>query len=690
MKIDLGNDVIVELLVEGDRVRGLGEISVQGVALRCGRLPIAPLIDTPEGLRFRDFTLVDVIRRDDETIVRCRVEAEQGDYTGRIDLLHHRRVATQFPDKTPVAEIDWVLRPDHAEIGERPFAGLSYAYRFRCPDETYGRVHRVVDRASWEIGGAAEGNTIISAGQVNYPEHRATRNSVFDTRVVARRGLNGEHLKPGSVSYETVPRFGVMQWFDYLFADAGALAVFYARMEHIRGLVDKREDSDLILHFDEIHFALTNEFETPAKRVLFHAPTHALDITEGRNIWTDVGDYVAHVYRSQYGIRAEEPVPEAAYQFSYDHRMRAHLLPADPADHFRRLGREFVPRVAELGIRRIFIGPPWINDMTEEKETRNCCVTLEYRVADRFGGEPALADLCRAAEAAGIQITLWIGWATSTASPITLEHPEWRVISVTGAPYNGGYRELFTHDPRSGFRTYLAGQLTGLRRSTGYHGVLHDSFVHLPTMAVNYADERLEPSLDALLGFVADLQREGLVHTIEGNGPFGLPVGGLPHDADDGAEVMLQWFFGHEYALYNTARSVKIEAVAQGILTPKQYFRFLANKAPFRFDVDAARVDQLQHLEGEFARLHKIFNQVSTLMQRRHILEDDAGVAWRTDDGEQVLFAFKEFRHPVPEGCRVEEVTDADPIPIAVDDGAFQTREEGVYRFRPVPSMANT
>jgi len=684
VKIDLGNEVIVELLVEGDRVRGLGEISVRGVALRCGRLPIAPLIDTPEGLRFRDFTLVDVIRRDDETIVRCRVKAEQGDYTGHTDLLHHRRVVTRFPDKTPVADIDWVLRPDHAEIGGRPFAGLSYAYRFRCPDETQGRVHRVVDRASWEIGGAAEGNTIISAGQANHPEHRATRNSAFDTRV-ARRGLNGERLKPGSVSYETGPRFGVMQWFDYLFADAGALAVFYARMEHIRGLVDKREDSDLILHFDEIHFALTNEFETPAKRVLFHAPTHALDITEGRNIWTDVGDYVAHVYRSQYGIRAEEPVPEAAYQFSYDHRMRAHLLPADPADHFRRLGREFVPRVAELGIRRIFIGPPWINDMTEEKETRNCCVTLEYRVADRFGGEPALADLCRAAEAAGVQITLWFGWATSTASPITLEHPEWRVISVTGAHYNGGYRELFVHDPRSGFRDYLAGQLTGLRRRTGYHAVWHDSFVHLPTMVVNYADERLEPSLDALLGFVADLQREGLVHTIEGNGPFGLPVGGLPHDADDGAEVMLQWFFGHEYALYNTARSVKIEAVAKGILTPKQYFRFLANKAPFRFDVDADRVDQLQHLEGEFARLHKIFNQVSPLMQRRHILDDDAGVAWRTDDGEQVLFAFKEFRHPVPEGCRVEEVTDADPIPIAVDDGAFQTREEGVYRFRPVP-----
>ena len=32
--------------------------------------------------------------------------------------------------------------------------------------------------------------------------------------------------------------------------------------------------------------------------------------------------------------------------------------------------------------------------------------------------------------------------------------------------------------------------------------------------------------------------------------------------------------------------------------------------------------------------MHKIFNQVSTLMQRRHILDDDAGVAWRTDDEE--------------------------------------------------------
>ena len=680
MTMDLEKGVSTSLCYEDGQFLGLGEISVRGVALRCGRVPIAPLIETLEGLQFRTFDFRERIELDGEVLLRCRAKAVPGEYTERTDLLHHRGLATYFPEEMPVAEIDWILRPVEAEIGGRRFVGLSYRYAFRCPGDRYGRVHQVVDRTSWEIGGRAEGNTVISVGQANFPEHQATRGSAFDTRV-AQRGPHGERLHPGYASYETSPRFGTMQCFDYLFADDGALAIYYERMEHIRGLVEKRADSDLILHFDEISFPLANEFETPAKHVLFYPVEQPLDTATARNIWTDVHDHVATLYRSQYGIRAEEPAPEFSFGYDYDPVRRTHVVPDDSTQHMQRLGRELIPRLAALGFKRFFISPTWITDMTEVATGGNCCLAWDYRVAERFGGNAALAELCQCADRAGIQVTVWIAFSLSDRSPLAADHPDWNMQSVTGAAYKGGCKDgVICIDPRSDFRRYLTDLILALKRDTGIHGVLHDSYVHVPTMVINQADPELTPSHGALLEMVAELQRSGLVYTVEGNGPFGLARGGLSHLSDGGPEVMLQYFFGREYALYSTTRNVSPDAVALGILTPERYFRFLANKAPFCFELDPCRMDKLDCLEGNFARLHQVFNKVAPLMCRRNLLDDDAGVEWQADDGGLLLFAFREFHHPLPAGSTAEEVTEGAPTPVAIADGGFRTREGGVYQ----------
>ena len=101
VKIDFTNGISVGLLLQDDQFRGLGEISAHGVPLRNSLLPVAPLIETLEGLRFRTFTFLDHIDRDDEVILRCRAEGEPGDYTEHTDLLHHRGLATHFPRRRP-------------------------------------------------------------------------------------------------------------------------------------------------------------------------------------------------------------------------------------------------------------------------------------------------------------------------------------------------------------------------------------------------------------------------------------------------------------------------------------------------------------------------------------------------------------------------------------------------------------
>jgi hypothetical protein len=86
------------------------------------------------------------------------------------------------------ATLEIVLKPAAFDIEGLTYTGFSYQYRMRIAD---AKAHQLLDRTTWELGGCADGNTIVSQSQCCEPEHRCTRASSFRTWVANKRISGG-------------------------------------------------------------------------------------------------------------------------------------------------------------------------------------------------------------------------------------------------------------------------------------------------------------------------------------------------------------------------------------------------------------------------------------------------------------------------------------------------------------------
>src|SRR6185437_4120128 len=201
--------------------------------------------------------------------------------------------------------------------------------------------------------------------------------------------------------------------FDFQYGAAGILLAWFDQVSHIRSVVESNAGEDSLRVLDMHFFAQSNAVATNPKTVLYSP--QQLDPTDALNLWTRVYDLETAKSQAQFGINEDPP----AIVFS-------HNVWRDV--HFDKTYEHVVDVASEFGADYVFIDSIWEHQqaLSEALEPHlpaekrkgtifeklwwqpNMCVTLDFEVADIWGGEAALKALCDRARAKGVKVLSWI------------------------------------------------------------------------------------------------------------------------------------------------------------------------------------------------------------------------------------------------------------------------------------------
>ena len=490
-----------------------------------------------------------------------------------------------------------------------------------------------------------------------------------------------------------LPRWALLQPFDFQWGPRGTLIGFFERVGLIKSQILKERGEDWLKHFDLHFFPLNSRAETIPKHILF-CPAPSRDETEAINEWTGVSDFVESKARQEMGIRETLPLPLLAQDCWGKHRFDDFLI-------------DLIPLAERLHFKRAYIGPIWENDSTaSDWQSRfNHCCTHAFLVTEKLGGIAGLRRLCDAAHANRLQLCAWYGCYLGINSPLLQQHPEWAAKREDRhTPYHSGYPDtLVACDLNSGFFDYLKDRLREVRDGAGLDMLFQDSYANLGFWVLNYAGAELVPNALAQVHLQAEMQKMGYEVGVEAVASFGLSGVGMFDDA---------YFFGREALSYKVCfglplllstdgrqRETFAEYAHQGKLTPLGYFKFAANKAPLCIGLPSDPQSHSDHyaerirsfrdaFTSDFVAVNRAYNAVVPLMEQRLLLPDDRGVLWRRGGGSAdesrnkgvsggILFAYKEFSQPAAKGSVVRDVTTGEEQ--AVVGKVFTTQPGHVY-----------
>ena len=705
----LSDHTRIELLLSEDgQFRGLGAISVRGVPLRNRAVPIRFQLDTPDGILYTQLRLREVVpladgghelRLDAIGLPWGRGEIHD-DYAQAILQLN-------TDDRLIVDELRLELRPVRQSLGGREWSGFCYRLRFQSDSR---QVHRALVRATWELGGAITGNTVLMPGQCNPPVWRGTKEALFTTACL--KTLDQYGLMHGN-SFQLGPRGGMCQAFDFQHGPDGVLLGFWPEFDGLASLIESRPGEDVLQVVDEYRLPLANELVTPAKWILF-TPGNLLE-HEARDLWWDVAQEVHSGIRARFGVAPSRMVPEGAYHQGFMpliksriHRGRLQLcLTGDSwVEHYDVIdayAEQVLPRVAALGFKRFKPDPVSESDVTTlgmlsklgagqhgDLHCASCCATHEHLPSGFWGGLSAWRRLYERGRTLGLEIGAWISPHMSPRAPIFAEHPEYRVIDALGFPAGGGYgfQTLNVANWNSGFADWAFDNLRRWKEEGGLDYLWWDSCSNLGLLQINYAD-RLRPQYASLARFLARLQEIGIgQHTFESVSALGCPSFGM---ADlQGArlaqrkDVAGQNDFGWWAAEPDMICEMNIDLGG--------FTRSAAESARLQFEAMASRGMIFFSQAGEqggfltrepgipdwWQRNLALFNRAEPFMRgSRRLLPDRAGVVWHSDAG-RCVWTFAEAELTVEPGSKVT-VFHGKAGPPA--DGKVALSAEGVYQI---------
>ncbi len=421
-------------------------------------------------------------------------------------------------------------------------------------------------------------------------------------------------------------------------------------------------------------------------------PAGAEDRWAANDIWAQLFDTLKNAYSQDAGVIASRPVPSVVWNAPTEDDLAAALgqrggAKAPPVpnegwfDHFTR---EELPRAAAAGVRNLIIQPPWESDFERPPETFNSGhAAWDFTVSPLWGGEEALKRLVEAAHARGVQVTLWYPSAFSLFSPLIEDHPDWLAWEITGEPLDGGWRDIVSPDPRTGYGQYAVDKIAALHDRIPFDGLWFDSWAGLSVLT-DYGDAQPAPTLDAAIALQRAYSDLGLTHIlIEGLGPLGRPDAygdyeryAGPPDPNPTQVRELERLRGHEYLLHRMGAGTYIDMAI--------YHRALAAGGL----LNIANFDEIDALSANdrawLGRINREHRQVVDRMDRRKLLVVDdrwVGVAWTADDDETtVIFAFEPFRYRPDGPTCVRDLSQSAP---AVIDDEVQTQAWRTYLLWP-------
>jgi hypothetical protein len=655
-------DALLRPRIENGWLQSLGTAQIGGKPLRHPANRWLPWFDTYEGEVFRQFRLRDVSQRGEETIVATRAVSDPDvmfrefrDTSG--DLCFRQKSW----DAAPVeAELRVHFLPVTETVDGRAFTGFKYWFEYEGAP-----IHRLIDRQTWELGGNLDDVTICLRSWLTKPRLRLTKGGQYSTA--------GFEHQIGCMPGNMWARWSLLPAFDMQYGRDGVLLAWFDRVSLIRTVIETMPDEDWLRVVDSHWFESSGTVRTNAKTIVW-SPDR-LDDTDALNLWTRLQDREHDRACAQFGIR-DEPPP----QIVIAHNQWVNFRYASTYENSLAVA-------AELGADYLFVDPPWENMealrstleewLPEDKRAgtilaklayANMCATLDWRVADVFGGERELKALCDRAAAKGVKIISWMALHNTPYSYLrdgrmhSLGHGRFGVFAAkesghhpdTGYP--GDCWPLNLHAPVG---DWLKQQILGVCQRTGLAGFLWDSFSNLGWWQVDYSQGDMRPQFDKMAALYAALVNAGLYLTPEGQVTFSNASmlgmhGGNTYEGD-----LLGYSYHTATSLwwgeYHDATSFDCR-ILRGQEPVDMLFQCFAHKrAPMLSLHHVPRAEWNPPAAAALKELFATYKAVRHLMQKRTVLKDNAGVLWENAAGQPLLFSFTTQKHANTE-CQPNKV----------------------------------
>lgn len=707
ISVSFDNGVKLELKINkaGDLV-GLGSVKAGRVPLRNGDVPFYPWIRSVSGMEYVRFRVGEVKSLDDGGVSVAttaigipRHEEAYGD-----EYNDHQFRVTQANAGVEDSLV-WILRAESLELEGLVYQGFSYAWRFESKTE---KTHRLVAVGTWEIGGHATGNTILSQGQVTPAVYTAEPDTHFTSACLKALKDFG---KPQGMSFQWNHRWSPHQCFDFLASDAGSLLGYWPGKADVRSFIQKNPAEDVFFVVDATHGTAASTVDVPRKCILFApAGRKGLADYERRNRWKDAYDYCSDLARSHFGIRRSRPLPERTLAYGQrlekDGRFMMQVgerwVPSQ--EWLIAMADDYLPKLAAQGVKRVIPEPISESDPSQrglecklhhgihgDLNVGSCCCTHRFRPAEFWGGMKAWRYFADKAHALGMEAGIWLAPHMAHHAPIFQEHPDWVLRGFNTLTYAGGYPnfELASLNMNTGVRQWILDDLKRWKEEGGLDYVWIDSLGNLGFLPLDYT-RGMEPNAFAIAEFIADLQKIGIGNiALEGMGPFGVSAAGIM-DVDPkttggvqgiAGQNCWEWYEGNEDMLCDQQPRAWIHRDRTEDNVRQRLFRCLANRCV----PEMARYVQVGGSGVAWFKtaIDTYLNVESDLVKRR-LLPDQQGVLW-TNGTTQVLFAFKDFAFRLPGSGRVELVEAASRTPVA-SGSKLGAKAGSVYRVQGASS----
>jgi hypothetical protein len=655
---------------------GIREVTWRGVALRAADEPIFPMIATADGwmLDRLEFQGIEEIAGG-AVAIHTIPHFRHAPRMAFLDSASHARVSTATWGEPVVAEdgrLDWVIRPASEMIDGIAYEGIAYGFRY----EARGfRIFQIEDRATWELGGDAAGNTFMMRNFFGPPIQRLTRESAYDSGWTVK-GI------PNPCLFQHLPLYAQLQGFTFQYDASNLLVTVHERPSHVRALFHKEAGDNKLLHFYQFCFDLTDAVSTPERRILAaRRPVGGEPAV--CNHFLALRQAVQSRLRTHAGIlRFDVPRPSAHVE-TWE-IARIHHLP----DIWKKLYEWHIHRAYLMPLWRsneTDIAPRFREDRSQFNFMGNMCCPIELEIADCYGGWEGLKKAVAKAVELEIDAFMWCGSHFSSFSPLEKMIPNLFVRDPAGQCDRNQYGHvLFAVNQRNkAYQDYLFDRFRQLK-ACGISGVYRDSHFNMACDSLNYLHDekgsRIESTHDAELAIQRYFQETlGLLYYVDAGGIFGTPMANTAYDYIHGQEMM--------YQDIETPDLDGAQLRERGMDARTAYFRGLSCRLIYQIGVEVNRFPAQGAYPDwwkpeQFVPLIEGYARVEPYLGAMQVLEDEAGTVWCDKLGHEVVFPWK----PVSGGVLGDGNAFTDVVTCRRADPAERLEPGHIYFREPVKS----
>ena len=611
------NGISLELNLNGDRILGIGDVNFNGTLLRKS---VSAGTFTIE--KIENGTFVDI------TYSKCQYLSYETE--GKIAIVHSELI-------TPEGDIgvDWIFTPWEMTVEGIQYEGLGYRFSMTSPVN----ISKLGFRCSWELNGNISGKTLLTRREMTEWERNCTYTEGFD---IHTNFLLGQSQPP-----------------DYQYAASGALASYIWPPSDASNRLQKDNDSDQLLSYDEFSFGEANQTEMPF-RVILYASEWGIDD------YTSLFDQISENYREFYGLEEVELLPTV---------ITRDFLQAPPGQPYPYVdvADNILPEFAAHNFKHVNVLSVWTSNGrigTPYDGNRLATHSIDVYPEDAM----ALKYFINKTHDLGMELSVWLSTCYSQDSP-AIPVEEWKIVNVNGSIPDSPTQDIYLVSYRSGYLAYALERLKAVETEFGFNGIWHDSFTQ--GFDTDYSDTTIRPPIDQLIQFASAAQRMGYAPYLEALSSFGMPAIGSVFVTSPGSprgdRDINAAFGGREYLAYKT--SFTLWHTDDYYPMQIDYYRFLANKA-----CPMINYAYLNDTEKDIvSQSNKDYNAVSIYMDKRQVLSNDTGVLWfDIESNIQVLFAYSEISFTL-EGGRTEVFDITGNSAVEISNGSFMTQPGHTY-----------